>query len=60
MLAELAQQFSVHPNQITQWKRQLAEGAAQMFDNGQSAADTQAQITVLHAKIGELSMRTIF
>ena len=26
-LADLAQQFDVHPNQITQWKSQLQEGA---------------------------------
>ena len=30
-LAELAQQFDVHPNQITAWKAQLVDGAAEVF-----------------------------
>ena len=30
-LADLAQQFDVHPDQITQWKAQLLEGAAGVF-----------------------------
>ena len=30
-LAELAQQYDVHPNQITTWRTQLLEGAAGVF-----------------------------
>jgi transposase-like protein len=30
-LAELAEQFDIHPNQITQWKSQLQDGAAGVF-----------------------------
>jgi transposase-like protein len=30
-LSELAQLFDVHPNQITQWKAQLQEGAAEVL-----------------------------
>ena len=33
-LAELAQQFDVHPNQITQWSAQLLEGASGVFGDG--------------------------
>lgn len=60
-LAQLAQRFDVHPNQITAWKRQLLDGAAGMFETGSTpAADSEAKIKELHAKIGELTMERDF
>ena len=36
-LAQLAEQFDVHPNQITSWKAQLEGGAADVFGPGGKA-----------------------
>ncbi len=58
-LAELAQQYEVHPNQITEWKRQLAEGAVNVFDK-KGAAEAPIDLKVLHAKIGQLTLENDF
>jgi transposase-like protein len=61
-LADLAQQFDVHPNQITQWKAQLQEGAAGVFGaEARSQASTPPMdLKSLHAKIGELALENDF
>ena len=61
-LAELVQQFDVHPNQITDWKARLLDGAAGLFgsDISRSDAPPTADLTVLHAKIGELTLEKDF
>ena len=61
-LADLAQQFDVHPNQITQWKSQLQEGAAAVFgpDTGSDPDVPRIDIKSLHAKIGELTLENGF
>ena len=55
-LGELAQRFEVHPNQITEWKRQLSERAANLFGGGAAPAEPPIDLKALHAKIGPLTL----
>lgn len=56
-LADLAQQFDVHPNQNTQWRSQLLEGAGGVFGSeGRSIVEEPIDVKALHAKIGELKL----
>ena len=61
-LAELVQQFDVHANQITQWRSQLLEGAADVF-GGEARAEPSpptVDVKTLHAKIDQLTLEMIF
>jgi transposase len=60
-LAQLAEQFDIHPNQITAWKALLQEGAADVF-GAAGGASTRPTVDVksLHAKIGELTLENDF
>ena len=61
-LAQLAEQFDVHANQITTWKEQLLEGAADVFGPGSGSGSASAPVDVkaLHAKIGEITLENDF
>ena len=60
-LAELAEEFDVHPNQITQWRTQLLEGASGVC-GATAAVDPASAVDVksLHSKIGELTLENDF
>ena len=58
-LAELAEQFHVHPTQITEWKQQLLVRAADVFDGTKPTSDTP-DLKTLHAKIGQLTLENDF
>ena len=61
-LADLAQQFDIHSNQITQWKAQLLEGAAGVFgaEARPEPVASAVDLKSLHAKIGELTLENDF
>ena len=61
-LVQLAEQFDVHPNQITSWKAQLEGGAADVFGpgGGNGAEPPALDVKSLHAKIGELTLENDF
>jgi transposase-like protein len=57
-VAELARAYQVHPVQISQWKKQLLDGAEALFRDGRrrEGGDAEAVQAELYERIGRLNM----
>lgn len=59
-VAELAQQYEVHPSPIADWKRLLLERASDVFDTTPAPSAPVEDLKKLHAKIGQLTLEKDF
>jgi len=59
-LTELAQEFDVHPNPISDWRSQLLERAASVFGGGDAKTEPTVDLKALHAKIGQQALEIDF
>ena len=62
-LAQLAEQYELHPTQITEWKKQAQERMAGLFGDTKGEKqfqENEAQIEKLYAQIGQLKVENDF
>ena len=61
-IAQLASGFDVHPSQIHKWKKELTDGATDIFGNsrGQKKSDNQQLVAQLYQQIGQLKVERDF
>jgi len=61
-IAEIAARFNIHPNQVSEWKKQASRGLVDVFAGKVTRDDVvhEAHIKELHAKIGQLTVERDF
>lgn len=60
-LSQIASRFGIHPTMVSSWKKQLLEGAVDVFDrNSKSRKDAESQTAELYRQIGQLKVENDF
>jgi transposase len=62
-IQQIAREYDIHPVQVSDWKRIMLSGAAEVFERGSSAntqADLEKEKEQLHATIGKLTVSVDF
>lgn len=57
-VAQIAREYQVHPNQVSQWKSEVSRGLPEVFENGPSVQiqESEKEIERLERKVGQLTM----
>ena len=57
-IQEIASHYEIHPTLVTHWKKQLLEGAAEIFSNGNTvSAEADEELKAeLYEQIGKLQV----
>ena len=59
-LAQLAERFDIHPNQVSQWKDELLQRAGEVFSTAADNRGPAPDLKALHAKIGQQALEIDF
>ena len=61
--SQIVKEFDIHPAQVSDWKKQMLDGATDLFGVGKKKSneeELEAQKDKLHAKIGQLAVEVDF
>ena len=62
-IQQIAKEYEIHPVQVSEWKKAMAEGAPTLFGLGRGrseAEEFERERDALHAKIGKLAVEVDF